>query len=157
MKLLHKTYEIVCPLAPQAALDRVEALLEHEGVKYKTSDFLIASTTMPIAVLGVQSKMYTRKNWVGINPFVFVSGVHVNCEPADGAATKVTVRVNRRRAILWFAFWVACGYLTARALPEPVGALLLVGITCAAWLGMVSFLGGNLVRKEIDDELRRTP
>jgi hypothetical protein len=151
---MHNTYELICRLAPQAASDRIGALLSHEGVRFKASNLFIASTNTPIAVLGVQSKLYTRKNWVGINPFAFISSVDVNCEPADGNTTKVTISVNRRRALLFFAFWVACGYLVARAMPQPSGVILLASISAVAWLGVVSFLGGYLVKKEIDNELR---
>lgn len=36
-------------------------------------------------------------------------------------------------------------------MPAQGGALLLVGIACAAWFGIVSFLGGHLIKKEIAD------
>jgi hypothetical protein len=38
-------------------------------------------------------------------------------------------------------------------MPEPGGAILFVGIACAAWLSIVSFLGGYLIKKEIADRL----
>jgi len=105
-------------------------------------------------VLGIQPKLYGHSNWVGLNPFTFVSGVEAQCEQLDSGLTKVTVRVNRLRTFLWAAFWIACSLLAARAMPEPGGAILVIGVACAAWFGLASFLGGYLIKKEISDCLR---
>jgi hypothetical protein len=51
-------------------------------------------------------------------------------------------------------FWVACSFLAASALHEPGGAILFIAVSSAAWLGMVSFFGGYLVRREIGDRLK---
>jgi hypothetical protein len=152
--MMDKTYELVCHLPAQVASERIEALLSKRGVKSRTANLTIASIRTPTVVLSVQPKLYSRSNWVGLNPFVYVSGVDVRFTPADGGTTKVTVRVNRLRAFLWTAFWAACGLLAACAMPEPVGALFFVGFTCAAWFGIVSFLGGYLIKKEIGDRLK---
>ena len=131
---------------------RVENLLSLEGVKFDATDLRITSTRTSIAVLGIQPKLYTRLNWVGLNPFSFVTAVDVRFEPDVGVAgTRVNVRINRRRSILWAASWTLCGYLAGRAMPQPAGALVFVAVFIMAWLGIVSFLGGYLVRKEIVD------
>ncbi len=104
-------------------------------------------------MLGIQPKLYSHRNWVGLNPFVFVSGVDLRFKQDENGLTRVTVRVNRLRGLLWVAFWITCGFLAARAMPEPGGAILFIGIACAAWLGIVSFLGGYLIKKEISDRL----
>ncbi|MGH9638459.1 MAG: hypothetical protein ACRD3Y_00235 [Bryobacteraceae bacterium] len=151
---MHKTYELTCRLPAQVASERIETLLSKEGVKYKAVGLSVASTRTPIAVVGIEPKLYSRSNWVGVNPFTFVSGVEVQCEQCDNDLTKVTVRVNRLRSFLWVAFWIACSILAARAMPEPGGAVLVVVVACAAWFGIVSFLGGYLVKKEISDRLK---
>jgi len=153
VEIMHKTYGVFCSLTPQAASDRLAELLANEGVKYERRDLSIASTSTPIVVLGLQPRMYTRRNWVGINPFAYVSGVIVSCEPAGGSKTKVTVQVNRRRAILWFVFWLVCASLAGRAMPQRDGALLLGAVAVAAWFSVVSFLGGYLVKTEVGKAL----
>src|SRR5580658_5678510 len=152
--VMHKTYEFVCQLPAQAASERIEDLLSKEGVKYRVANLSIVSVRTPIVVVGIQPKLYSHRNWVGLNPFTFVSGVEVQCEQVDSGLTKVTVRVNRLRTFLWAAFWIASSSLAARAMPEPGGALLVIGVACAAWFGVVCFLGGYLIRKEISDRLR---
>ena len=152
--MMHKTYEFVCQLPAQAASERIEGLLSKEGVKYRASDLSIASTQTPIVLLSIQPKLYSHSNWVGVNPFVYISGVDVLFKPSDGGVTNVTVRVNRLRAFLFAALGIATGFLAARAMPEPAGILFFVGFACATWFGIVSFLGGYLIKKEISDRLR---
>ena len=151
---MNKTYEIVSPLSAQAALARIAALYSNEGVTYKVDSFGVHSTRTPIVVLSFQPRLYSHNNWVGLNPFVFVSGVDVRCEHCEGGLTKVIVRINRWRAFLFVAFWIWCSGLAAAAMPEPGGAILVIGVSCAAWFTHVSFLGGYLVKKEIADHLK---
>jgi hypothetical protein len=65
--MIQKTYELVCQLPAQAASERIEALLSKEGVKYTAANLFVTSTSTPIAVLGIQSKLYSRSNWGGLN------------------------------------------------------------------------------------------
>lgn len=148
---MHKTYKFICQLPAHIASERIEGLLSKEGVRYTVADFSISSVSTPIAVLGIQPKLYSRSNWVGLNPFVFVSGVDLHFKENESGFTRVTVRVNRLRALLWVVFWITCSSLAAQAMPEPGGAILFIGIACAAWFGIVSFLGGHLIKKEIVD------
>jgi hypothetical protein len=152
--VMHKTYEFVCPMPAQIVSARIEALLSKEGVRYSAANLSVVSTRTPIAILGIQRSLYSRSNWVGVNPFTFVSGVEVKCEQDNSGLTKVTLRVNRFRAFLWTAFWIACSFLAARNIPEPGGSILVIVVGCAAWFGIVSFLGGYLVKKEIVDHLK---
>lgn len=152
--VMRKTYKLVCRLPAQAALERIETLLSKEGVEYRAANLAVTSIRTPIAVLGIQPKLYSHSNWIGLNPFTFVSGVEVQCEQVDSGLTKVTVRVNRLRTFLWAAFWIACSLLAARAMPEPGGAILVIGVACAVWFGVVCFFGGYLIKKEISERLK---
>lgn len=148
---MHKTYELVCQLPAHGAAERIEGLLSKEGVRYTAADLSISSVSTPIAVFGIQPRLYSRRNWVGLNPFAFVSGVNLQFKEDGNGLTRVNVRVNRLRALLWVLFWIMCSSLVAGTMPAQGGALLLVGIACAAWFGIVSFLGGHLIKKEIAD------
>jgi hypothetical protein len=150
---MHKAYELICHLPARTASERIEGLLSKEGVKYTATNLAIASIRTPIVVLGIQSKLYSHSNWVGLNPFAFVSAIDLRFKEDESGLTRVTVRVNRLRGFLWVAFWITCGSLAVGAMPEPAGAILFIGIACAAWLGIVSFLGGYLIKKEIADRL----
>jgi hypothetical protein len=152
--MMHKIYELACALPAQEASERIEGLLSKEGVIYRAADLSIASTRTPMVVLSLQPKLYTHSNWVGINPFAYISGVDVQFQPGDGAGTRVTVRVNRLRAFIFAALGIIVGFLVARAMPEPAGVLFFVVFAAATWFGVVSFVGGYLVKKEISDRLK---
>ena len=149
-----KTYEIVCPLSAQAVLERIAALFSDEGVSYEMDSSGVSSTHTPIALPGIQRVMYTHNNWVGINPFAFVSGVDVRCEHAEGGLTKVIVRINRARALLFAAIGICVSGLAASAMPEPIDAIIFIGFSCAVWFMHVRFLGGYLIKKEIAEHLK---
>ncbi|HEY5254880.1 MAG TPA: hypothetical protein VIJ53_09520 [Acidobacteriaceae bacterium] len=149
-----KSYEMICPLSAQVVSERIAALFSKEGVTYKTDSLGVSSTRTPIAILGIQPVMYTRNNWVGINPFVWVSGVDVRCEHGEGGLTKVIVHINRSRAFLFVAIGICVSGMMATAMPEPAGAMIFIGFSCAAWFMHVPFLGGYLIKKEIADHLK---
>jgi hypothetical protein len=149
----HKTYELVCQLSPSTALERIKALLSSEWVEYRTADLSVTSTRTPIIFFNFDPRLRSRNNWVGVNPFVCVSGSDVRCEPGGNGLTKVIVCINRFRAVFFLAWWVVLSLVAVFSMTEPAGALFFVGSTCAAWFGMVSFLGGYLIKKEIDDQL----
>lgn len=152
---MHKTYDLTCQLPAHIAAERIESMLSEEGVKYTATNLSVTSVRTPVVVFGIQPKLHTHSNWVGLNPFVFVSGVDLRFKEAADGLTRVTVRVNRFRGLLWVAFWVTCASLAASAMPEPGGVILFIGIACTAWLAIVSFLGGYLIKKEIADRLDR--
>jgi hypothetical protein len=150
---MDKTFELSCQLPSDTASERMETMLSKEGVEYTATNLAITSIRTPIVILGLQSKLYSHSNWFGINPFAFVSGVDLRFKRDENGLTRVTVRVNRFRGLLWVAFWTTCGAVAALAMPEPGGLILFVGIACAAWSGILSFLGGYLIKKEIADRL----
>lgn len=151
---MSKTYKIVCPLSAQVVSERIAALFSNEGVTYTMDSLGVSSTRTPIAILVIQPVMYTHNNWVGINPFAFVSGVDVQCEHGEVGLTKVIVRIDRWRAFLHVAIWITFGGMAAAAMPEPGGVICFIGVSCAAWFTHVSFLGGYLIKKEIADYLK---
>lgn len=151
---MSKSYSLRCSLDPQVALTRIEALLVHECVTFKTDNLRIVSTRTPFAVLGVQPELYTRKNWIGLNPFAFVSAVDISFKSIAGDATKVCIRVNRSRSIGFVAFWSLCAVLMSLRMPQPAGLFFVFGVAAVSWLVCVSVLGGYLVKAEIRRELR---
>lgn len=152
--MIRRTYRFACQVSADAALIRVQDLLSKEGVEYRTANHNIASTRTPIAVISIQPVLYTRKNWTGLNPFVYVSAVEVEFATGDGGVTEVTVRVNRSRAVVCAAGSIAFFGILALAGLEPAAAVVFIGFACAVSLGMAVLLSGHLVKKEIEDCLK---
>src|SRR5712692_2082096 len=106
MAAMHKTYEFVCRLPVHVALERIKGLLTKECVKYRAADLSVTSTQTPIVFFNFDPRGFSRSNWVGVNPFTYVSSVDVRCQAGDNGLTKVIVCVNRFRTFFLGTFWV---------------------------------------------------
>ena len=147
--------ELKSRLAPREALSRIGNLLAEEGVKFKEeAELSLVSTATPIVILNTQTILYSRKNWVGFNPFVFITAIRVDCKQDGGSGTIIELRINRHRALLWVGFYSICVGLAARDMQEPNGALLFASVTIVAWLFFFFFVGGHLVKREIRNVVR---
>ena len=146
-----KTYEFIARLPAPAAMQRIEDLFTEERVQFTRTDTSITSVKTPISF---GARNYSKRNWVGLNPFTFVSRVNVRCEPGAGGVLRINLEIDQFRTYVWFALWAACSLAAATAMPRPeVAILVILGVTVAAWLLIVRFLGGFLVKKEILDSL----
>jgi len=149
-----KTYELTSRLSMATVMQRMEDLFRGEGVQFTRGDTSIASIKTPISLGRLDARDYSKRNWVGLNPFTFVSGVSVRCESGTGDVRRINVDIDQFRAYVWFAFWAACSLPVATAMSKPESAILLiVGVTVVAWFLIVRFFGGYLIKKEILDSL----
>jgi len=149
--MMQKVYQLTSQLPAQAIMQRLEDLFAKEGVQFRRGHLSITSTNTTIAILGIQPTLYSRRNWVGLNPFTFVSGVDVCCKLGDGDVVKIDIHINQLRTFIWVVFWAMCSLLAAFVMSEPEGAILFIAVTVAAWFVLVGFLGGLLIKKEICD------
>lgn len=150
-----KTYILSSRLSREAAIVRIGKLLAGEGVQYRTEGDSIFSLSTPIVLVSLQRIAYSNKNWIGLNPFPFVTGVNVRCQPADRGLIDIIVQVNRTRTFLYVASCVCVGGLASVGMATLEDAVVLIAVSfAAAWFGLVSFLGGHLIKKEIGDCLK---
>jgi hypothetical protein len=151
----HRTYILSSRLSADAAIARIGKLLAREGVQYRTEGLSICSLSAPIVLLSLQRIAYSNRNWVGLNPFPFISGVNVRCQPAESGLTDIVVQVNRDRTFLYVASCVCASGFASVGMATLGGAIVLIAVSfAAAWFGLVSFLGGHLIKKEIGDCLK---
>ena len=148
MAVAHRTFALTSPLMPAEVLRRTAALLTSEGVRYKSTPLSIASTSTPFAVLGIQPRLYSRRNWIGLNPFAHASSVNLICERA-GHTTNIVLHVDRTRAVFFALFWAACGGLSALPLPLAGVVAVMIVVASLAWFH-IAVLGGRLIAREIE-------
>ncbi len=153
-RMMNKTYNLICQVHASVALERIEVLLSKEGVKYKVDNLSLASSRTPFIIFGIQSRLYSHSNWVGVNPFIFISFITVRCKSGDNGFTDVAIQINRLRALIWVAFWIWCGFLVAYAMPEPVSILFFMIFAIVVWISIVYFFAAHLVKEEINDCLK---
>lgn len=152
--MISKTYSFVTRLSAEDSLRQIRTLLSTASVDYDSNGFQISSKETPLPILNFDRRLYSRRNWIGINPFVYVSGVNVQCEVSDNGGTRVTVEINRARAFLFAVLAIILGCVVAVAMPEPLGAIFAVGVSCCAWFGCVLFFASYLMKEEIAGCLR---
>ena len=70
---MHKTYTILSDLPAPIALERISDLFSREAVPYVTVENSLKSTRTPVVISGFQPNLYSHANWVGLNPFAFVT------------------------------------------------------------------------------------
>lgn len=149
--MTHKTYELTSQLPAAVVIQRMEDLFTKESVQFRTGDLSISSVKTPIA-MGIQPKLYSKRNWFVLNPFAFISGVEVRCESGAGGVVRVSIHIDQFRTFIWVAFLATCSGFAAVATPGLGWAILLIAaVTVGAWFVLVRFLGGFLIKKEIRD------
>ena len=152
---MRKTYELTSRLSTATVMQRMEDLFRGEGVQFARGDSSITSVKTPISLGRLDARNYSKRNWVGLNPFTFVSGVNVRCQSDANGILRINVEIDRFRTYVSFAFWVACSLAVATAMSGLGAAILFtVGATVAAWFLIVRFFGGFLIKKEILDSLK---
>jgi hypothetical protein len=146
----HKTYILSSRLSAEETIARVRDLFGKAGVQYRTEGLSIVSTRTPIALLSFQRILYSDRNWVGLNPFTYISGINVRCRPVRSGLTEIIAQVDRSRTFLWVAYWFCASGLASAGMSTLGDAILFIAVSsAAAWLGLVSFLGGYLMKKKI--------
>ena len=150
MALTTLHYSIDAPLSSVEALDRVAGLLTAERVSYTRTEQGLQSTRTPLG-LTFQGVWYSRRNWVGLNPFAHVTAVNVSCPGAGTSAGLVTVRVDRTRA-LQMASPYLLGYVLAPLVPLPAAIFAIAACTGLIWF-TVSYVAGHLLEHELSEAL----
>jgi hypothetical protein len=147
-----KTLRISTALTTAQAASRLAELFEAEGVSVERSANALNSTKVKLPWMGVDRALYTRRNWIGLNPFVWLTGIRAGCTPGSDGRTVVTLVLDRRRTILWVACWFALVGIVSLQAPLP-GALAVLAVVALA--NMVGWLlGPVLVRNEVEAQLR---
>jgi len=152
--MMAKSFRILAGVDAKTALTRIERLLTIEGVGFEKMDFSIRSRSTPIAILGVQPVLYSRQNWFGLNPFVFISSISIIVRSKDDDRALLDVSIGRLRAYVLAMLWTLLAFIVGKAMPQPAGTLLFIGAAFAGWLGFVSFMAGYLVRNEVSRAVR---
>lgn len=146
-----KTFTVATTLLPKEALGRLIQLLETEGVKVAREENRVRSLRTPIPLLNVDPRLYSRRNWVGINPFALLTAVEMTTT-ASNDGTVVNVVIDRRRILLFLvleAVVILSIALKAPLLPTLALAAVLLGV-CAALLRWTH----TLTRSEIEHQLQ---
>jgi len=118
------SFRLYSKLSVVDTIKKIAGLLACEHVSFNTDQNFIKSTHIPFPIVNVDQRMYTRKNWVGINPFIFITGVEIFLTELDTKETQIDIGVDQNRAILIYLCFLCLVLLVALAIP-----ILWVGIS----------------------------
>src|SRR5690348_398355 len=97
-----KTFTVRTAFPPKEALSRLVKLLEAEGVKIEREEAGVRSLRTPIPLINVDPRLYSRRNWVGINPFALLTSFKMTLAASEGGSS-IDVSIDRRRVVLLLA------------------------------------------------------
>lgn len=151
LSMRRKTFTVTTALPPDDALGRLAQLLEIEGVKINREQGGVRSLRTPIPLLNVDPRLYSRRNWVGINPFALLTAIEMRATASGGGGTVVNVSIDRRRVVLLLileAVVVLSLAFNAPLLATLVVAAVLLGI-CSALLRWAHTLTRFEIRQQL--------
>lgn len=146
--------ELSSRLPPEESLDAIEALLVDEHVTFEREGDSIRSTRTPLYLWGLGWGFYSRKNWVGVNPFAFVSEVRVTAQGGWEDFTRLEVAVSETRAWFFFTLFVFWNVLISFMPPVDLSGQALwalLGVAGGAFVFV--YPARSLVAKEISAAL----
>ena len=145
-----KTFTVTTALPPDDALSRLAQLLEIEGVKVNREGGGVRSLRTPMPLLNVDSRLYSRRNWVGINPFVLLTAIEIRATASDGG-TLLNVSVDRRRIVLLLVLEAAV--VLSLGLKAPLAPTLIVAAVLLSICSALLCWAHTLTRSEIRQQL----
>jgi hypothetical protein len=142
-------FTLVSELPMTASLQKVMRLFDQEAVRYETTDCSVRSTKVPFAVFTLDPRMYSRRNWLGLNPFVFASRVVVTARKGTADQTVLDVTIDRRRAIVMYTLSMANVLVVGAVLPTWWAGLALVAFFAAVLFLFFFRFSSSEIGKEI--------
>jgi hypothetical protein len=144
-------FTVITALPPGDAISRLVELLEAGGVEVAREESVLRSVRTPVPLLNVEPRLYSNRNWLGINPFVLVTSVEMRAA-ASANGTVVNVSIDRWRVIL---IWALAAFLVLfSAFSAPFWATVSIAgimlVLCALHLRWAH----TLTRFEIEQQLR---
>jgi hypothetical protein len=117
-------------LPAEEALGRLVQLFEAGSVVAEREGLSVRSVDIPLPLLNFDRRLYSRRNWVGINPFMLASEVEATAAPANGGGTLVVVNVDRLRLLgqLAIAVAVVLSIVVVAPLPGLAAAVFALGL-----------------------------
>ena len=128
-------------------------MLHSEHMAFSIDDDEIVSTSVPLPILSIDKRQYSKNNWVGINPFVILSNIAFSIKTTKGA-TKIQVRLNTARSWILYSLIVLLVSFVATAIPNLfIGICLFIFFSILTWL-IIFKLHIYLIINEINKFLR---
>jgi len=142
-------FEILIPTNIYYCKSNIMKLLDDEMLNKINATELTISYSAPVPLFSLDRRWFSKYNWTGINPFVFVSEIDVTFIENPSVA-KITI--NRTRTILYLLGCIVIDAIllfNAPAILTGLVTVFLTAIMILIWFGPIS-----LIKNEIINSLR---
>lgn len=147
---MKRAFTLISDLSENDAQQQIIKLFDSESVKYQVENNEIRSLKTPMTLLNVDPRMYTKRNWVGMNPFIFISGINVTLNGDSPKGTVIDVNINQTRAVIIYLLILLCLASMMFAIPNLwVGIAILVFGLFISYLIIFPFFIGRILKNEI--------
>ncbi|HXX36088.1 MAG TPA: hypothetical protein VEM15_16580 [Thermodesulfobacteriota bacterium] len=130
------TFTLNTGLSANDAMIRISNFLTSEHVDFQADLNSVKAEGIPIPLFSFDKRLYTKRNWVGINPFIFVSGVNFLIKESHSKQIQIDVNIRQGRAIFMYVFFVlfflcimAAAVLDSYLYPNILILLLIIAVT----------------------------
>jgi hypothetical protein len=149
--MMNKAFSVATNLTVDDTLGRLTRLFEAGGVTLTRDNNALRSVRTPVPLVNVDPRLYSRRNWVGINPFALVTSVEASMT-ASGGGTLIDVSIDRRRLVLLLVFEVLI--VLSIATRAPVEATIAITLIMPGLCLLLLRWSHTLLRQEIEREMK---
>jgi hypothetical protein len=129
-------------------------LLAYEHVSFHADPDSIKSTHVPFPIVSLDKRMFSRKNWVGINPFIYISSIEMFFAELNTKETQIHVNVGQQRAIALYLCCLCLILFVALAIPILwVGIAFFFSIAILTRLFIFNLCIKKLIKSEVLNEI----
>lgn len=147
-------FSIETKLESSIVITALQDRLTKRYVRIKTDNNSITSTYTPFPLLSFDRKMYSKDNWIGINPFQFISNIKIVCSKEENDNTIVNINVSTAsRAWFWILFWFSLATLIISA--NLIAGLIAMAIATIINLIILCCFANYLLKIEINDAIKK--
>jgi hypothetical protein len=153
MKKIH--FSLFSNLSVSETTRRLAEFFTSEHISFNANPNSLRSTSIPFPIVNFDRRMYTRKNWVGINPFIFISGIEMFFTESNTKETQVDVTIDEYRTIVMYLCYLCLILLVAVALPVLwVGISFFFFMAVFARLFVFDLCIKRLIKSEIQNAIK---
>ncbi len=111
MHLTLKSY-----LPKETVIERLQALLRSEHINFHVDGNNIITTDIPLPIFSFDKRLYSRNNWLGINPFVVVSRIDFAIQGT--ANIQIDITIDRLRSFVIYLLIISLACLIVTSIPN---------------------------------------
>ena len=148
-------FTIKTKLKTSDVISALKDRLIKRSVNINVDDDTITSISTPIPLFSFDRRQFSKDNWIGINPFQYISNIKIVCSTVEKHITKVDIDVSTARAWLWVIFLFSLA-IYIFSIDLTAGLIALSFATIMSFL-ILSVFAKYLLKLEINNSIQKSP